>query len=87
MKDAHNGHSMTSVRVKTGIMIKIRSIIAVRIYRYVITLELCSKYVVMVTIPDSWRESLRILVNMTSRCYAYHSCIACKHLIYNGNIP
>ena len=38
----------------------------------------------MVTIPDSWGESLRIRVNMTSRCYVrstYRGCIVCKHFI------
>ena len=50
-------------------------------YHYVINLGLPSKYDVMVTIPDSRRESLRILVNMTSRYYAYRSCIVYKRFI------
>ena len=35
----------------------------------------------LVAISDSRRESLRILGNMTLCCYAYHSCLVCKHLI------
>ena len=44
---------------------------------------LLSCYYFLKYIPDSQRESLRILVNMTSHCCVttYRSCIVCKHLI------